>query len=132
MLLLVGTFFGHRRFKRMEEERKEESICSFARSLPARQHDTWVVRAVYEEVSRVVRVPVRPSDELEKDLGLHPDDRDEIAFEIARRAGRSMTDTPKNPLFDHVKTVADMVAFFENQKREANQSAQTRSLARPV
>jgi hypothetical protein len=52
---------------------------------------------------------------------MHPDDRDDLAFEIARRAGRSMEDTQKNPLFDRVKTVADMVAFFENQKREANQ-----------
>jgi hypothetical protein len=132
VLLLVGTFFGHRHFKRMSEERKEESICSFARALPARHHDTWVVRAVYEELSRVVQVPVRPSDDLEKDLGLHPDDRDEIAFQIAYRAGRSMSDTPKNPLFDRVKTVADMVTFFEHQKREANQLITDNSGASPL
>ena len=121
VVLAVGVYFGRRQFKRLGEERKEESICSFSRALPAREHDTWVVRAVYEEVSRLVRVPIRPSDDLEKDLGMHPDDRDDLAFEIARRAGRSMEDTQKNPLFDRVKTVADMVAFFENQRREANQ-----------
>lgn len=124
-LVAVSAYFGRRYFKRLEEERKEESICSFARALPAREHDTWVVRAVYEEVSRFVRVPIRPSDDLEKDLPMDPHDRDDLAFEIARRAGRSMEDTQKNPLFDRVKTVADIVAFFENQKREANQTAQT-------
>lgn len=122
-LVAVGACFDRRYFKRLEEERKEESICSFSRALPAKEYDTWVVRAVYEEVSRFVRVPIRPSDDLEKDLRMHPDDRDDLAFEIARRAGRSMEDAQKNPLFDRVKTVADMVAFFENQNREANQTA---------
>jgi hypothetical protein len=131
VLMVVGAYFGRRYFKRLEEERKEESICSFSRALPAKKHDTWVVRAVYEEVSRFVRVPIRPSDDLEKDLRMHPDDRDDLALEIARRAGRSMKDTQKNPLFDRVKTLADMVALFENQKREANQSVQRTSAAPP-
>jgi hypothetical protein len=122
VLLAIGSFFGRRYFERLKEERKNESICTFARSLPARKHDTWVVRAVYEELTRLVRVPVRPADDLSRDLRLHPDDRDDAAFVIAQRAGRSMDDPQKNPLFDRVRTVADMVEFFEHQKKEPNQA----------
>ena len=114
----VGSILLHRHFKRLSEDRKEESICTFARALPAREHDTWVVRAVYEELSSLVRVPIRPNDALEKDLNIDPEDQDEAALEIARRAGRSMDNTKGNPLFGRVVTVADMIEFFEQQPKQ--------------
>jgi hypothetical protein len=86
----VGSVVAHRHFKRLKKEREEESICTFARALPARAHDTWVVRAVYEELFRLARVPIRPTDDLKKDLKIDPDDLEDAAFDIARRAGRSM------------------------------------------
>jgi len=120
----VATLLSHRHFARLKEERKEESICTFARSLPARAHNTWVVRAVFEELSTLVRVPIRPTDDLKKDLKIDPDDLEETAFEIARRAGRSMDGTRKNPMFDRVVTVADMIVFFEHQPKRPNQAPQ--------
>lgn len=117
---LLASIWAQRRWlARMREARRTESICTFARALPARAHDTWVVRAVFEEVMRKAGVPVRPTDTLEGDLRSHPDDLDDVALEIARRAGRSMAETKGNPMFDRVKTVADMVAFFEYQPRIA-------------
>lgn len=121
IVVILGSMAARRHYKRLVEERMEESICTFARSLPAREHDTWVVRAVYEELSRLVRVPLRPTDDLKKDLRIDPDDLAEVALEIARRAGRSMDETQKNPWFDRVVTVPDLVAFFENQKKVAGQ-----------
>ena len=121
---VVATIHARRQFERLKEERKEESICTFARSLPAREHDTWVVRAVFEELSSRVRVPIRPTDDLKKDLKIDPDDLDETAFEIARRAGRSMDDTKNNPMFDRVVTVADIIVFFEHQPKRLNQPIQ--------
>ena len=118
----VATILARRHFERLKEERKEESICTFARALPARAHDTWIVLAVFEELSTLVRVPVRPTDDLKKDLKIDPDDLDETAFEIARRAGRSMDDPKKNPMFDRVVTVADMILFFERQPKQPNQA----------
>ncbi len=118
----VVSIFAHRRFKRLKEERKEESICTFARALPARDHDTWVVRAVYEELAGMVPVPLRPLDLLDKDLGIDGLDLEDAAREISHRCGRSLIDTKKNPMWDRVKTVADVVLFFENQPRTANQA----------
>lgn len=40
------------RLARMAQGRAGESICQFARSIDCRRVDTWVVRAVYEELQR--------------------------------------------------------------------------------
>jgi hypothetical protein len=122
VLIAVFTLFHRRWLRRVKEERKEESICSFARALPAKEHDTWVVRAVYEEMSRVVGGPLRPSDDIKRFWRVDPDDLDDVAFAIARRAGRSMDDTKKNPMFDRVFTIADMIVFFEHQPKLRNQA----------
>lgn len=119
--LVIGTMFGYRHFSQQKKERKEESICTFARLLPARDHDTWVVRATYETLSGIVRAPVRPADDLKKDLRIDPDDLDDAVLEIARRSGRSMDRAAVNPHFDRVATVVDLIAFLEHQPKEANQ-----------
>ena len=117
----VATLLSRRHFARLKAERNEASIGVFARALPARAHDTWVVRAVFEELSALVRVSVRPDDDLKKDLKIDPEDLDDAAIEIARRAGRSMDDAKKNPMADRVVTVADLILFFEHQPKLANQ-----------
>jgi hypothetical protein len=120
-LSVVLSLLHRRWLKRINEERKEESICSFARALPAKDHDTWVVRAAYEELSRVLNAPLRPSDDIRRFWRMDPDDLDDVAFRIAHRARRSMDDTKKNPMFDRVVTVEDMILFFEYQPKEPNQ-----------
>ncbi len=114
-LLFCNSGFSQ---KKKERERKEESICTFSKALPAREHDTWVVRAVYEEATRITNFPIRPSDRLGKDLGFHSDDLDDLAYEIARRAGRSMENSEVNLMFERVTTILDMVTFFEYQPKE--------------
>ena len=128
--ILIGTValmavlsVVHRRWlKRIKEERTEESICTFSRALPARNHDTWVVRAAYEEISRHAGAPIRPSDNVVKFWGIDGDDLDDAILRIARRARRSMEDVQKNPLCGRVVTVADVIAFIEHQPREPIQS----------
>jgi hypothetical protein len=122
VLIAVFAVFHRRWLRRLKEERKEESICSFARALPAKEHDTWVMRAVYEEMSRVTGGPLRPYDDIKKFWRVNPEDLDDVAFTIAHRAGRSMDDTKKNPMFDRVVTIADMITFFEHQPKRPNQS----------
>lgn len=116
-LIAAVTALHHRWLKRIRAERKEESICTFARTLPARAHDTWVVRAVYEEFSRHVGAPIRPSDNLTRFWGIDGDDLDDAMLRIAHRAGRSMADPQKNPWFDQVTTVADLISFLEQQPK---------------
>jgi len=105
---------------RLRITRANESICTFARTLPIRQLDTWVVRAVFEELQQHLSVvlkceefPLRPSDRLIEDLKIDPDDLDlDLLPEIARKSRRDLTNTTGNPYYDKVKTVADLIAFL--------------------
>jgi len=108
---------SRRYWRRLAEERREESICVFARALHAKRRDTWVVRAVYEELSLDRGVSICPFDCIEKDLGFVPEDFESCLERIARRAGRSMNDIEKNPFFGRVTTVADAVSLLEAQPR---------------
>lgn len=112
-----------RHMRAWAQRRSGESICTFVREFDCRATDSWVLRAVYEELSRHLRVdghrfPIRADDRWEEDL--HVDSEDltlGILPDIAHRAGRSLNDTEKNPFYDRVKTVRDLVGFFEHQPR---------------
>jgi hypothetical protein len=126
-LLLIGAlaYFQlaseKRSRRRLAASRQGETICDFARSFD-RQSDTWIIRAVYEELTCFLAVegqplPVRREDRCEKDLKIDPEDLDDLARDIACRARRSMDHPDKNPIYGKVKTVADMVTFFEHQPK---------------
>lgn len=133
-VLLYGAFLmASRSMKHVEEqlrylirEREGESICEFARDFDARQVDTWIIRAVYEQLqSNLDHVhpafPVRASDRLKEDLHLDDDDLDiDIAPEIEQRTGRSLEGSKSNPYFGKVKTVRDLVMFFQAQPNCGN------------
>ncbi|MDR6765393.1 hypothetical protein J2W88_000651 [Acidovorax delafieldii] len=109
------------RLARMAQGRAGESICQFARAIDCRRVDTWVVRAVYEELQRslsaAVAVPLRLTDTLQSDLRLDADDLDDLFADMAQRARRSLADTSANPLFGKVITVGDLVEFLQAQPR---------------
>ncbi len=131
-LMAVLTILHRRWLKRIKEERKEESICTFSRALPAKDHDTWVVRAAYEEISHHAEAPIRPSDNVVKFWGIDGDDLDDAILRIARRARRSMADVQKNPFCGRAVTVADVIAFVEHQPREPIQGITDNSGAAPL
>lgn len=124
-LLVAAYFIEARRTKKkltaLAETRAGESICTFARSFDCRETDTWVIRAVQEQLQaylarEVPAFPLRQSDNLVKDLGIDPEDLSlDIAEEIAQRTGRSMEDTGRNPYWEKVETVGDLVQFFLHQ-----------------
>jgi hypothetical protein len=128
-LLGVGIALGvrgaKRRKHRMHEllaERDGESICEFARSFERRRVDTWVIRAVYEQLQSHLGtekpVPIRATDSLANDLLVDDEDLDmDIAEEILQRTGRSMKDTERNPYYGKVRTVADLVYFVNEQPK---------------
>ena len=109
------------RLARLAQSRAGESICQFARSIDCRRVDTWVVRAVYEELQRSlpgkVAVPLRVTDHLQRDLGLDADDLDFLIEGLAQRAQRCLAHTSGNPLFGKVATVGDLVEFLQAQPR---------------
>ncbi len=130
LLLCTAFFFARRVTKREEDslrnlaaERNGESICEFARDFDTRAVDTWIVRAVYEQVQGQLKhvhpaFPVRASDRLKEDLHLDDDDLDmDLAVQVEQRTGRSLDETKANPLFGKIKTVRDLVLFFHAQPK---------------
>lgn len=106
--------------------RQSESICEFARSFDCRRTDTWVIRAVYEELQdyhvRYGKLPIRATDLFESDLLIDDEELDYlIAPAIAERTGRSMEYIKENPYAGKVRSVADLVRFFNLQPRLATQ-----------
>ena len=84
--------------------------------------DTWVIRAVHDTLQRELEsdrpaFPTRASDHLEVILS-DPDDLDlSIVPEVARLSGRSLDDAARNPHYERVRSVADLVMFFNEQAR---------------
>lgn len=124
--VLVALTWLHRRsirnhLRATAASRPGESICTFSREVDCRHLDTWIVRAVYEEIQEhlaadCAKFPLRWTDRLNEDLRIDPDALDEeLAIDIAQRTGRSLEETERNPLFGDVKTVRDLVLFFQAQ-----------------
>jgi hypothetical protein len=121
---LAWAYFDDRRQRRRLENlaaaRLNASICHFARSFDARQVDTWIIRAVYEEVRAELEhtypsFPVCSEDRLDE-LIVDPDALDmSIAPNVAERTGRSLDNANENPYFGKVRTVGDLVLFLNAQ-----------------
>ncbi|HYM44364.1 MAG TPA: hypothetical protein VET46_16530 [Steroidobacteraceae bacterium] len=125
VLVLAAIVEGKRRRKkllRLEEERREEGICEFARSFDTRNTDTWIIRAVYEELQRYLpdakrSFPIRADDSVVEDLLIDPEDLEDSALRISKRIGRTFDDSRSNPYYGKVQTVRDLVSFFNGQPR---------------
>ncbi len=120
--MAVAIILEKRRLRRLANSREGESICTFARSIGAKKLDTHVVRAVYEELGKILctsgsKIPLRPTDQIYETSGLNldPDDLDELLVAIAFRSHRSLENTERNPYYDKVKTVSDLVQFVMAQ-----------------
>jgi len=114
------------RLAKLSQERKELSICEFARSFDYRLIDTWAIRAVYETIQDYVStpealIPIKAEDDLTDVLEIDDEDPDmDLLVEILQRTDRSMEDTSSNPYFGKVKTVADLVYFVNAQPLVSN------------
>jgi acyl carrier protein len=126
-LIVIGFLFeSHRRKRRLQQMAKQragESICTFARSFDCSASDTWVIRAVYEQLqaylsSDAPAFPLRREDDLVKELGIDSEELGlDLVDEIAARTGRSLENTENNPCWEKVETVGDLVQFFLHQPR---------------
>lgn len=119
----LGGWASVRRLRAMAAARPDDSICTFARGFDCRAVDTWVIRAVYEELQAglapaVSRFPLRASDTLRGDLDIEADDLDlDLVPAIAARAGRSLDGAERNPHREEVTTVGGLVRFMAAQPR---------------
>lgn len=121
--VLFETRKQKRSIKALAAARPDDSICTFARSFNCRETDTWIIRAVYEQLQAHLSgdapaFPFRREDHLTKELGIDPDDLSyDIVDEIAARTGRSLEKTGNNPYWAKIETVGDLVQFFLHQPR---------------
>jgi hypothetical protein len=111
------------RLRRIATERRSESISGFARSFNCRTTDTWIIRAVYEELTSYVQFPVRHDDRLEEDLRLDWEEIYEIATAIAQRTGRPLVNCEANPRYGNLTIARDLVDFFVHQPRRDRAAA---------
>jgi hypothetical protein len=108
------------RLATLASSRRGETICQFARSFDRRSVDTWVIRAVYEQVqgllhSTCTSFPLRASDRLQ-DLGIDIEDIEmDLAVSLSESTGRSRDNPEENPFYGQINTVSDLVMFFSAQ-----------------
>jgi hypothetical protein len=127
LALLLLSFFERQRavqYRRLVAERAGEGLCTFVRAFGRYERDPHILRAVYEELESyrrigAVAVPLRPSDQLDTDLGIDGEELEFIAEWVAHRAGRSLTEAKANPFYGRLRTAADLVQFFRHQPRIA-------------
>ena len=119
--ITASTIHERRRTTKFRQER-DDTICEFRRSFDVRQVDPWIIRATYEAFgawfdAKQPTFPLRASDSIEDDLNIDWEDVDDLAHEVAQRAGYDISDCEANPLFGKVKTLNDFVIFFTHQPR---------------
>jgi len=120
-IIMVSTIVEKRRLRNLALERKGEDIGTFARSFEFRKIDTWIIRAVYEELLeyRYFKegvAPIRASDNLRKDIRID-DELIEIFDIVIQRTNRTPDDMESNPYYASLSTVKDLVLFLDYQPR---------------
>ena len=124
ILLFVWSHFEQPKidkyYLKLYEDRKNLSICNFAREFDAHKVDTWIIRATYEEVQRIIcfdnKIPIKADDHLFETLMLDEDDLDlDLVEIISQRTGRSLDKYEDNPFYGKVTTVRNLVLFFNCQ-----------------
>jgi hypothetical protein len=135
-IALMVTVIANQNFKArlggLAAVRGNDSICSFAKSFDTREVDTWVIRAVYEQLQHYLssthpEFPVRAEDTLDGCLISDSEDLDlDLVQEIAERTGRSLENADRNPYYGKVRTARDLVLFFNAQPFAQNHLAEDR------
>ena len=64
----------------------------------------------------MIRSPNRFDDDLPIDM---EDLEMDLAVQISQRTGRSLTDSVANPYYEKIRTVGDLVLFFNAQPKAA-------------
>ncbi|MET0027791.1 MAG: hypothetical protein ABW101_09150 [Candidatus Thiodiazotropha sp.] len=115
--------FRKKHFKVLLKGRDTDSICTFSRYFECREIDTWVIRAVYEQLQSYLApekkaFPIRPQDDVFKDLLIDDEDFElDIVEEIAERTGRSLENTESNPYYGKASIVENLVYYFNEQPK---------------
>ncbi len=117
---------SQKRFDVLVAERRELSICEFARSFNCKVVDTWIIRAVYEQLQEYLSgngelLAIKADDHIYNDLEIDEEDfQFDLVEEISQRTGRSLEFTKNNTYYNDVNTIRDLVLFFNEQPLSKN------------
>lgn len=81
------------------------------------------MREVYNQVQawagnyEGVPFPVEAGDCFNEIYNMHPDDLDDMYFEIAQKLGISIENPEANPYWNQVTTIKNLVLFLHNQPK---------------
>jgi len=112
--------------KKIAKYRGRPDICSYSRYFDYRKTDTKIMREVFNSVQdwagkyEGIPFPVRAEDCFNKLYKMDPDDLDDIYFEIAEKLNINIDNPEKNPYWNKVNTVKDLVMFLHFQKKVQN------------
>ncbi|TDF34657.1 hypothetical protein EYS14_23150 [Alteromonadaceae bacterium M269] len=122
----ISSFIEHRRMKKIALGRGQANICEYARSFNYRVVDTKIMREVWNEVQLLLGkfggepFPIKADDKFEETYRIHPDDIDDIYWDVADRLGIETGNVEVNPYFEQVATVKDLVLFLDAQPRKVS------------
>jgi hypothetical protein len=132
LLLLITVYFlihiwdrkkREKHFKKLLLDRQSDSICTFTRHFEFRKIDTWIIRAVYEQLQNYMsgekeNFPIRATDDVFTDLMIDDEDFEyDLVEEIAQRTGRSLENAESNPYYEKTNIVENLVFFFNEQPK---------------
>ena len=112
-VLIYSEFCNRKEQKKHFDEllktRLNDSICTFSKYFDCKVVDTWVIRAVYEQIQNYMEptwqdFPICPNDDVFVDLRIDDEDFElDLVSEIAERTGRTL---------DNAEDITDEKPFF--------------------
>ncbi len=120
----IDIIYQNRRLKKLASKRVGEDIGTFARSFDHRKIDTWVIRAVHEEMLAYMTFldgvcPIRASDKVLEVLRMEEDDIEDIIEIVLQRTGHTNENMEENPYYGKIETIKDLVLFLDAQPKLA-------------
>jgi hypothetical protein len=125
-ILTLGWLYDRPRPRRLTIERPSrpnDDFGSFMRAFDQRGPapvDPWAVRVVWEAVLpltalRGPAIPLRPTDRFQLDLGVDPEEVEELIPSLVARCGRAVGNWSANPYYAGLSTVGALVHFISAQ-----------------
>ena len=125
-ILALGWLYDRPRARRRAIDRPlrpNEDFGSFVSALDERGPapvDPYAVRIVWDAVLpltalRGPAIPLRPTDRFELDLGVDPEEVEELIPSLVERCGRAVGNWSANPFYAGLSTVGALVHFISAQ-----------------
>ncbi len=115
----ILNIIDDKKLQKIALKRKNYNIGDFAKSFDLKNTDTWIIRAVYEELQDCLSIknfPIFADDNITKLFHIDGEEIDELLEIVAQRTGRSLENLEQNPYFNTEPTARNIVLLLNKQK----------------